>query len=98
VSEIDREYLRWKNARYARMVASGASTDEANFPTHQEVWRAATQAATQAERKRCAGVASGYPQRCGIHPDLKYSEMNRAAQSVAHTTAEQIAAAIRETR
>lgn len=50
------------------------------------------------ERKRCANIASAFtikPDR-SIHPDIPWDKMSEQAQMVAHTTAQQIAYAIRE--
>lgn len=49
------------------------------------------------ERERCAAVAEQFtlgPQR-RIHPDISWEEMSDNARLVAHTTAQQIAVAIR---
>jgi hypothetical protein len=54
--------------------------------------------AVAAERKRSARVAANFsmkPDR-SIHPDIRWEEMSESARTVAHTTAQQIAAEILE--
>ena len=50
------------------------------------------------ERDRCAAMASMFsmsPQNCTVHPDVPFGAMSESAKSVAHMTAQGIAAAIR---
>lgn len=50
------------------------------------------------EREECAIVAVHFTVKsdASIYPRVKFNEMNETARAVSHTTAQQIAAAIRE--
>ena len=54
--------------------------------------------ALKSVRDQCAVVASMYTVKPGasIHPDIPFEKMNEIAKTAAHTTAQHIAAAIRE--
>ena len=51
----------------------------------------------EGERERCAKIASAFTMKAGrnIHPDIAWDDMSESAKLVSHTTAQQIAAAIR---
>lgn len=88
-----------------------AVTDEQIDSAYREVWSTVThnkrlasfakKIAIQAvleERERCSAMASMFsmsPQNCTVHPDVPFGAMSESAQSVAHMTAQGIAAAIR---
>lgn len=52
--------------------------------------------AVEAERKECAMEASSFTVKAGrsIHPDIPWDDMSETVKLTAHTTAQQIAAAI----
>lgn len=57
--------------------------------------------AVQQERERCANLAAMFsmdPEAYTIHPDIPFGEMSEHSQKVAHTTCQNLAAAIRSGR